>query len=557
MQDPSVSVAALARGLAATREALAAASAEPDARFYLLRKEAEFEDAINTALGVAVTAFAEPLNTPPPAPGGFAQPALMGAVVPGQSFEVRVNFASRGSLAVEIEGVDLAAAAGWTVTPSADSARRPLLPNEVLSRRFGVQLDRDVAISSKPYFHRRAFQDARYALVDTAAFGKPVSDAPASALVRYRVEGVPVTARGPVRHREARLPYGYVTRELRVVPVVSLTSAPASVVVPLDAPAKRFRLDVEVLNNDSAGTQGNVTLRVPQGWTVEPARAPFTFARGGERSTFPFTVTMPAIGDRVYQVQAVAETGGREYTEGYETIEYRDLAARHLYRAAVTDVRGIDVKTVPGLEIGYVMGIGDQVPDGIRQLGYRVTLLDEHELARGDLSRFDAIVTGTRAYAVREDLKTYNRRLLEYVERGGNLIVLYNTQELVPNEFAPKPGELTQRAEEVSEEDSPLDMLAPDAPMLNTPNKITKADFENWVEQRGSKFWSTWDASYRPIIATWDRGQSPQQGGWLWTRHGKGHYTYFAYAMHRQLPYGVPGAYRLMANLLALSRTQK
>ena len=124
-----------------------------------------------------------------------------------------------------------------------------------------------------------------------------------------------------------------------------------------------------------------------------------------------------------------------------------------------------------------------------------MTLLDESELARGDLSRFDAIVTGTRAYAVREDLKTYNRRLLDYVEQGGNLIVLYNTQELVPNQWAPKPGELTARAEEVSEEDSPVDILAPDAPMLNWPNKITKADFDGWVEQRGSKFWSTWDAA--------------------------------------------------------------
>jgi len=180
-----------------------------------------------------------------------------------------------------------------------------------------------------------------------------------------------------------------------------------------------------------------------------------------------------------------------------------------------------------------------------------VTLLDEDALGRGDLSRFDAIVTGTRAYAVREDLKTYSRRLLEYVEQGGNLIVLYNTQELIPAQWAPRPGELTARAEEVSEEDSPVEILAPDAPVLAWPNTITPADFSGWIEQRGSKFWSKWDPAYCPIIATWDRGQAPQQGGWLWTRHGKGHYTYFAYAMHRQLPYGVPGAYRLMANLLA------
>ena len=391
--------------------------------------------------------------------------------------------------------------------------------------------------------------------IDATQFGKPASDAPAVAVVRYSLEGALVTVRETVRRREARLPYGYVMRELRVVPAITVTSSPTTVVVPVKAATKKFTVDVDVLNNKESGSKGEALLRVPQGWTVQPARAAFSFARGGERATYTFTVTIPQLADRAYQVNAVAIADGREYGEGYETIEYRDLEARQLYRAATIDVRGIDVETVPGLNIGYVMGIGDQVPDGIRQLGYRVTLLDENELARGDLARFDAIVTGTRAYAVREDLKTYNRRLLDYVERGGNLIVLYNTQELVPAQFAPKPGELTQRAEEVSEEDSPVDILAPDAPMLNTPNKITKADFDNWVEQRGSKFWSKWDPSYRPIVATYDRGQPPQQGGWLWTRHGKGHYTYFAYAMHRQLPYGVPGAYRLMANLLALSRT--
>ena len=140
-------------------------------------------------------------------------------------------------------------------------------------------------------------------------------------------------------------------------------------------------------------------------------------------------------------------------------------------------------------------------------------------------------------------------RLLDYAKNGGNLIVLYNTQELVPNTFAPFPGELPRSAEEVSEEDSPVTILAPTHQAFTWPNRITSADFEGWVEQRGSKFWSSWDPRYTPIIATWDRGQPPQQGGWLWTRHGKGHYTYFAYAFHRQLPYGVPGdAFELIAD---------
>jgi hypothetical protein len=197
--------------------------------------------------------------------------------------------------------------------------------------------------------------------------------------------------------------------------------------------------------------------------------------------------------------------------------------------------------------------VGDDVPSGLAQLGVEVQLLGAQELATADLGRFNAIITGTRAYAVRDDLRTYNRRLLEYVKNGGNLIVLYNTQEFVPNEHAPFAAMLPADAEEVSEEDSPIEILAPADPVFTTPNTITAADFDNWVEQRGSKFWSAWDAAYTPMIATHDRGQPPQKGGWLHARYGRGHYTYFAYAFHRQLPFGIAGAYRLLANLLSLN----
>ena len=307
-------------------------------------------------------------------------------------------------------------------------------------------------------------------------------------------------------------------------------------------------------SNKEGRNEGTLRLVAPSGWKVEPASQPFQFARAGERMFYPFTVTIPSLENREYRLEAVASSGGREYREGYEAIQHRDLQPQFLYRDASASVRGVDVSIAPGLKVGYVMGIGDDVPAGLTQLGVDVQLLAGQDLATADLSRFDAIMTGTRAYAVRDDLKTYNRRLLDYVKGGGNLIVLYNTQELVPNQFAPFPGELSRDAEEVSEEDSPVEILAPSDPVFNTPNKISKADFDNWVEQRGSKFWSTWDAAYSPMIATWDQGQKPQRGGWLHARYGAGHYTYFAYAFHRQLPYGVPGAYRLLANLLSLNR---
>jgi hypothetical protein len=288
---------------------------------------------------------------------------------------------------------------------------------------------------------------------------------------------------------------------------------------------------------------------------VSPATRPFQFTRAGERALYAFDVGIPRLEDREYRVDAVASAGGREYREGYTTIRQRDLETRYLYRAAVATVRGVDVTIAPGLEVGYVMGVGDDVPAGIAQLGADVQLLGPQDLATGDLSRFNAIVIGTRAYAVRDDLKTYNRRLLNYAQNGGNLIVLYNTQEFVPNLYAPYPADLPRTAEEVSEENSPVEVLAPGHPVFNTPNRLTQADFDHWVEQRGSKFWSRWDPQYTALISTFDRAQPPQKGGWLHTPYGKGHYTYFAYALHRQLPYGVPGAYRLLANLLSLGRS--
>ncbi len=223
-------------------------------------------------------------------------------------------------------------------------------------------------------------------------------------------------------------------------------------------------------------------------------------------------MAIPSLEDRDYEIRAVATARAKEFSQGYDVIEHRDYETRYLYHPAVATVRGVDVEVVPGLRVGYVMGVGDQVPAGIEQLGAEVELLDAAALATGDLARFDAIVTGTRAYAVREDLRTYNRRLLDYAQDGGNLIVLYNTQEMQPNQHAPFPGELTRRAEEVSEEDSPMTLLAPEHRLMTWPNRITLADFDNWVEQRGSKWWSQWDPAYTALLETHDTAQEPAKG---------------------------------------------
>jgi LmbE family N-acetylglucosaminyl deacetylase len=536
IQDPSAAVPALARGLTATRRAIAALATEPDAMYFLTLKEQQFADAINAALGVEFQAIAR----------------IPGPAVPGQQVAVDAALTNHGSVPLEDVRLDLVADPAWEA-PGVAAADLRLGAAKSLRQVLTVTVP-DNAPPTRPYFERASIAESRYRILDPSQQSRPVSEPPVAARARYLVAGVALEASTIVRRREPRLPYGEELRELTVAPPIAVNVSQRIAVAPVATARRSVDVRVELLNNVDGPARGQVVLRLPETWTSEPGGADFQFARAGERSTFSFVVSASSIGPRDYRIDVVATLDGREYARGYDIIEHRDLETRYLYHPAVLDVRGIDVAIAPNLKVGYVMGIGDEVPPAIAQLGASVTLLGEAELARGDMSRFDAIVTGTRAYAVRDDLKTNNRRLLDYVAAGGNLIVLYNTQELLPNQHAPYPAELTARAEEVSEEDSPVEILAPAHRVLTTPNRITKADFDGWVEQRGSKFFSSWDGAYTPIISTHDTGQAPQQGGWLTADFGKGHYTYFAYALHRQLPYGVPGAYRILANLLSLGR---
>lgn len=530
--DPSASAPALADGLRLTRVAIGTTK-DPETRFLLNLKEQQFQDALNAALGVSLRAV--------------TNPPLMAAPVPGQVFYADVRFDARGRAPIAAPAISVIGEQGWQAQVSSPNTYR-------------VTVADTVALSTKPYFSRKGLQESHYTLSDPAQFGRPVTPAPLTAVARYDFTGVPVEIRETVKRREAKLPYGEVTREVRSVPRIAVSVTPSHAIVPASATGGRLTVEVSLLHNADGPTQGAVALRLPAGWKNEPASLSFAFTRAGERAAYRFTVTTTGSGT----LEAVATetapsakaTGAkaREYREGYELIDHRDLEVRYLYRPATAEVRSVNVTMVPEMKVGYVMGIGDQVPLGLQQLGAQVTLLGERELASADLSAYDAIMTGTRAYAVREDLKTYNNRLLDYVRAGGNMIVLYNTQELVPNTFAPFPGELPRNAEEVSEEDSPVTILAPTQQSFNWPNKITVADFDGWVEQRGSKFFTQWDAAYTPMIATFDKGQAPQSGGWLTAKVGKGNWTYFAYALHRQLPYGVAGAYRITANLLALSK---
>ncbi len=557
MTDPSAAATGLAGALNLIRDAMTKSAGEDEALFVLRIKEQQIQDALNACLGLELVATAQPAGQADPTGpfAAFAPPPTMAAPVPGQSFDVRVRLANRGAIAIAPTGVTIEAATGWQATPGAGApVPASLAAHQVATQRFGVAVAANAPISTKPYFRRSGLHESRYTLADPTAFGKAAADVPLVAVARYTFDGVPVVLREVVKRREAKLPYGDVLREVRSVPRLGVTVSPFAAVVPLASATKRVDLQVDVVHNAESASTGAVTLTVPAGWQVTPPQQPFAFARAGERASYRFSVQPTTIDAKPYAVEAVATSDGQTYREGYELIDQRDLELRYLYRPSTVEVRGIDVTVLPNLKVGYVMGVGDGVPLGLQQLGAQVTLLGERELAASDLSQYDAIMTGTRAYAVRDDLKTYNTRLLDYVKAGGNMIVLYNTAELIPAQFSPFPAENPRNSEEVSEEDSPVEILAPTHQAFRWPNAITKADFAGWMEQRGSKFFSTWDAAYTPMIATFDQGQAPQRGGWLTAPYGKGSYTYFAYALHRQLPYGVPGAYRITANLLALGK---
>ena len=569
--DPSAAVPALTRGLAAVRRARHALT-DPDIADLLDVKEQQFVDALVAALGLQVSATAQPagLSDPTGPFAAFAPPPTLDAVTPGQATDVRVVVAARGRRSAR-----LGQGYGGPVTVSSAVVNGPanlrvgidrvvgsVSAGHPLSARAGIIVPLD-ADATRPYFTRSSIGETRYTVqgpgprtegggqAPATLLGRPFAPPAFTLAVELDVEGTPLQIRAPVMRREPQLPYGYVMRELEVLPIVGLTMTPAVLVVPTDGKPHTVDVQVDAVTYATIGATGDVRLDVPQGWTTTPASQTFALTAAGARGRLTFRLTTPPLAAGHHRIQAVASSGGRTYSTGYQVIRHRDLPLRYLVREAAAIVSAMEVTVRPGVRVGYVMGVGDEVPAAIAQLGASVTLLDRDGLATGDLTRFDVIVTGTRAYAVRDDLRAHNRRLLDWVREGGRMVVLYNTPEFAPAEFAPYDASLPGNAEEVSEQTAPVEILAPAHVFFTTPNTIASADFDGWIEQRGSKFFATWDARYTALASSHDQGQAAQRGGWLTTNYGKGRWTYMAYALHRQVPYGVPGAYRILANLIS------
>jgi LmbE family N-acetylglucosaminyl deacetylase len=549
--DPDAILPHLAEGLRATRAARtavkslrAADTARAEADFLLAFKEADFVEALTRAAQVVIDPLAD-----------------QETVVPGETLVVTPRVFAATDTHVRVVGATVNAPQGWKVEPAPpgddDMGDNPFArffrEKPAYSARFRVTVASD-APPTQPYFMDDPRDGPRYRWEDDDPKGLPFAPPLLTSDTTIEVAGVRIVVNRPVQYRFADRVRGELRRNVEVVPPVSVSLDSHLLVVPTGSTPNEQRLVVGVTNHLPGGARGTLRLALPPGWTSSPSEASFEVKARGERMSAPFTVVAPAHRTAgALEIKAEAIVGGKTYGTSQQEIAYPHIQTHRLYSPARATAQVIDLSVAP-VNVGYVMGSGDQVPDMIRRLGVQVTLLDDEMLATGDLSRFDTIVVGIRASEARPAFVANNGRLLQYAERGGTLIVQYQQNDYVARNLAPYPVQMNSR---VTDETAPVKILAPEHPAFTFPNTIGPADFDGWVQERNLYALTTFDPRYTPLLETADPGEPPQRGGEVYARVGKGHFVYTAYAWFRQLPAGVPGAYRQMANLISLSKAPR
>jgi hypothetical protein len=575
---PTEIAPALASGLQRTaallRELRSSSLAEPgrsNAIYELEQKQMQFGKALTAALGLSLQATVMS-DKPAASPFGPMPAETFTVAIPGQSFNVQAELVNEGGESVEVKEAMVKASDGkaWTISakPAGEiksdgmgrmGSQPPVVvsaaPVAVSARQaakfqFSMSVPQDAALT-RPYFSRDDEEQPYYNIDDARYRNQSLAPYPLAATLQVSYQGASFPLSQVVQAFQRTSGLGLLPNPLLVGPAISVTLAPSAGAIPLGT--KSFSFGVTVHSNVKGPASGAVQLNLPAGWKSTPASAPFAMSRDGEDATLAFSVSPGAIQPKDFKITAVAEYQGKRYQEGYRMVGYAGLRPYPFYRPAVYRAVGVDVKTAPGIRIGYLPGTGDEVPQALEDLGVSVRILAESDVTQGDLSGFDAIVLGPRAYAVRPELKSANNRLLDYVKRGGVMIVQYNLQGF-DRDYGPYPFSLGANPQKVVDEASKVTLLNPASPAFNWPNKITDGDFTGWVEERGHGFMSTWDKQYEPLVQTHDPDQDPQLGGLLLARYGKGAYIYDAFALYRQLPAGVPGAYRLLANLVSLGK---
>lgn len=546
---------ALRRGLELVRKlraGVAGSGLSETARYELEHrlapKEQDFELALALALGI-----------------GFDPVADRGEVTRGSKLKVDIRVANRSPQPVELQSIDIRAPNGWSVAPiEKNDDGEDIFPDfpATLTDNHALDAGYDVTVArgadyDRPYWTRRDRTVDRFHLTEPNFFGQPWRRPSLKATIALRSGTTEFSVERPVQYRyEGRWVGGEKQKQVSVLPLVSVTLSPGVVVFPTSADDKTRPISVNALYKGTEPAKGTLSLDVPSGWTVEPREAAVAFERENEAVSIRFRITPPGtVASGTYRVQATARLDGEAFREGVQTIAYDHIQTRYLYHPAEATVQALDVAIAP-VTVGYVMGVGDEIPMAIRQLGAKLSFLTTEDLAEGDLSQYDVIMTGVRAYLNRDDLRSYNHRLLDYVSSGGTLLVQYNKFEFNRAQWGPYPKKVSRNR--ITVEEAPIDILVPDHPVFNAPNKITEDDWDGWVQERGLYFLDPeGDPHYTELLASedpWEFNEGIKTGMLVEAEYGEGRWIYIGLGLFRQLPAGVPSAYKLFANLLSLSK---
>lgn len=398
---------------------------------------------------------------------------------------------------------------------------------------------------TQPYWLREEGTTGMYRVEDPALIGRPENPPVFPVEYVFEIEGQTlVVSDAPVQEGTGR---GDIKR--RGVDVIAPVALDFVSPVALFAPGATHDVEVDLVAF-RPGLEGTLNLEAPQDWKIEPAHQPFKLSKSGERARLRFRVTAPRRSESG-QISANAEVGGKRYGVRRVEIDYAHIPRQLLQPAAQLKTVSLDL-AAGAHEVGYVEGAGDDVAKALEQMGCHVTQLSGADLKPENLNKLDAVVFGVRAFNTRDDLAERMPALFEFVQKGGTVLVQYNRPDARAGEIAPFRIRVSQ--DRVTDENAEMVFLAPDHPALNRPNKITKSDFDGWVQERGLYFANSWDDQFTPILACGDPGQAPLRGGLLVAPYGKGHFVYTGLAFFRQLPAGVPGAYRLFSNLVSLGK---
>ena len=476
------------------------------------------------------------------------------AYVPGATAKLQLTAINRSSLPILLTGIHLA---GW------GDVNVPV-KNKALESNKPDITEVPVIIAanqpwSQPFWLREPRDGFDYSISHQELIGRADTVPELLARFDFSLNDATFSLTTPIHFRYSEPARGEIIRPVVVQPPVSIDLPAENFVFPLGA-VRDVSFQVRAL---AAVQSGEVRLETPQGWKVQPAFVAFQLKEMGEAQEARFHLTPPPE-SLTGKFRVVAKANGVEVASHVALISYSHIPTQTVLQASEGKLSAASLKVL-AKRVGYVMGASDKEPEALRQMGCQVDLLTEKDLSTANLSLYDAIVTGVRAYALRADLRASQPKLMEYVKNGGTLVVQYNNpsdKRMSPSvadaldHMGPYPFSFSGDDARVTDETAPMKVLVPASPLLNFPNKITPADFDGWVQERGLYFSNKWDPRYETPLETHDTGKPELKGSTLYTRYGKGAYVFTALSWFRELPAGVPGAYRMFANLLSAGKAK-